>query len=129
MTLAERAMNVTASPTLAISSKAKEMKKKGVDVVIFGAGEPDFDTPEPIKKAAIAAIKDGFTKYTPASGTLELKEAVAAKLKRDNGLDYAANQVIVSNGAKHSLYNFFTLLGKLSGDDKIGRGCTRCGRY
>ena len=105
MTLAERAMNVTASPTLAISSKAKEMKKKGVDVVIFGAGEPDFDTPEPIKKAAIAAIKDGFTKYTPASGTLELKEAVAAKLKRDNGLDYAANQVIVSNGAKHSLYN------------------------
>ena len=105
MTLAERAMNVTASPTLAISSKAKEMKKKGVDVVIFGAGEPDFDTPEPIKKAAISAIKDGFTKYTPASGTAELKEAVAVKLKRDNNLDYTAKQVIVSNGAKHSLYN------------------------
>ncbi|UCC94359.1 MAG: pyridoxal phosphate-dependent aminotransferase [Candidatus Omnitrophota bacterium] len=105
--LSQRANGVTPSPTLAISAKAKEMKKQGVDVIIFGAGEPDFDTPKFVKQAAISAINEGFTKYTPASGTKELKEAVVAKLQRDNKLDYSANQIIISCGAKHSLYNCF----------------------
>ncbi|UCH12979.1 MAG: pyridoxal phosphate-dependent aminotransferase [Candidatus Omnitrophota bacterium] len=105
MSLAKRAKNITASPTLAISAKAKEMRKKGVEVINFSAGEPDFDTPAFIKQTAISAIEEGFTKYTPASGINELKEAVIAKLHRDNNLDYSINQVIVSCGAKHSIYN------------------------
>ena len=91
--------------TLAISAKAKELRAQGVDVVGFGAGEPDFDTPENIKEAACRAIKEGFTKYTPASGTMELKEAICAKMQADNKLAYKPDQVIVSCGAKHSLYN------------------------
>lgn len=103
--IAERAKKVKPSPTLAVDSKAKEMKAKGVDIVNFGVGEPDFDTPEHIKEAAIKAIKDGFTKYTPVGGIDELKEAIVEKLERDNGLKYGKENILVSCGAKHSLYN------------------------
>lgn len=103
--IAERAKKIKPSPTLAVDSKAKEFKAKGVDIVNFGVGEPDFDTPEHIKEAAIKAIKDGFTKYTPVGGIDELKEAIIEKLERDNGLKYGKENIIVSCGAKHSLYN------------------------
>ena len=103
--LASRVSSIKPSMTLAISAKAKELRAQGVDVVGFGAGEPDFDTPRNIKDAAIQALEAGFTKYTPASGTMELKQAVCDKMKRDNGLDYKPTQVLISCGAKHSLYN------------------------
>ncbi|MCX7988477.1 MAG: pyridoxal phosphate-dependent aminotransferase [Thermodesulfovibrio sp.] len=103
--ISERAKKVKPSPTLAVDSKAKEMKKKGLDVVNFGVGEPDFDTPEHIKEAAIKAIKDGFTKYTPVGGIDELKEAIIEKLEKENGLKYKKENILVSCGAKHSLYN------------------------
>ncbi|MCS7204007.1 MAG: pyridoxal phosphate-dependent aminotransferase, partial [Thermodesulfovibrio sp.] len=103
--IAERARKVKPSPTLAVDSKAKELKSKGFDVVNFGVGEPDFDTPEHIKEAAIKAIKDGFTKYTPVGGIDELKEAIIKKLEIENGLKYSKENIIVSCGAKHSLYN------------------------
>jgi len=80
-------------------------ESEGIDIIGFGAGEPDFDTPDHIKKAAIDAINAGFTKYTPASGTLELKQAICRKFKRDNGLDYNPSNIVISNGAKHSLVN------------------------
>ena len=105
MELSERATILTPSLTLSIDSKAKAMKAEGLDVCSFGAGEPDFDTPAHIKAAAQAAIEMGFTKYTPSSGTPELRQAIADKFKADNGLDYKPSQVIVSNGAKHSCYN------------------------
>lgn len=105
MELSEKYKSVSPSSTLAIDSKYKEMKKSGLDVVGFGAGEPDFDTPRHIKDAAIKAINDGFTKYTPASGTLDLKKAICDKFKRENGLDYTVKNIVVSNGAKHSLLN------------------------
>ena len=105
--LSKKIRKVQASPTLAISAQAKMMKKQGEDVVGFGAGEPDFDTPEHIKDAAIDAIKAGFTKYTPASGTMDLKKAIAEKFRRDNGLEYDPAEIIVSCGAKHVLYNIF----------------------
>jgi aspartate aminotransferase len=105
MQISERARNTGPSPTLAITSKAKQMKSEGIDVLSFAAGEPDFDTPQNVKDVTITAIQAGVTKYTPTSGTPELKQAVCAKLKRDNGLDYAPSQIIVSNGAKHSIYN------------------------
>lgn len=98
---------IAPSPTLAIDSKFKQMRADGLNVVGFGAGEPDFDTPDHIKQAAIAAIMGGKTKYTPASGTVELKKAICAKFKRDNGLDYDIANIVVSNGAKHSLINAF----------------------
>ena len=98
---------VTGSITLEIDAKAKEMKAQGMDVVGFGAGEPDFDTPEHIRNAAKDALDRGMTRYTPASGMPELKKAIAAKLKRDNGLDYQPQQIVISNGAKHSLFNTF----------------------
>lgn len=107
MELSRRAEGIKPSSTLAISAKASELKAQGLDIVGFGVGEPDFDTPDHIKEAAIQAIKDGFTKYTPASGTAELRKAVAKKLKEDNGLDYDFSQIIISNGAKHSLVNAF----------------------
>lgn len=103
--IAERAKKVKPSPTLAVDSKAKELKAKGFDVVNFGVGEPDFDTPEHIKEAAIKAIRDGFTKYTPVGGIDELKDSIIEKLDRDNGLRYNRENIIVSCGAKHSLYN------------------------
>ncbi len=105
MELSQRATILTPSLTLSIDSKAKAMKAEGLDVCGFGAGEPDFDTPEHIKNAAQAAIEAGFTKYTPSSGTPELRQAIAEKFKVDNGLDYKSSQIIVSNGAKHSCYN------------------------
>ncbi|PYK02706.1 MAG: aspartate aminotransferase [Verrucomicrobia bacterium] len=105
MEISERAAQLTPSLTLSIDSKAKAMKAEGIDVCGFGAGEPDFDTPEHIKTAAIAALQAGFTKYTPSAGIPELRQAIAEKLTADNGLTYRAGQVIVSNGAKHSCYN------------------------
>ncbi|HUI68608.1 MAG TPA: pyridoxal phosphate-dependent aminotransferase [Nitrospirota bacterium] len=105
MGIAKRASAIKPSPTLATAAKAKAMKAQGIDVVDFGVGEPDFDTPENVKEAAKKAIQAGFTKYTPASGTDELKEAVVDKFKKDNGLTYNRSQVLISCGAKHSLYN------------------------
>ena len=107
MRLANRVSGISESVTLEITSKAKKMAKEGIDVVSFAAGEPDFDTPKHIKDAAIKAINEGFTKYTPSSGMPELREAIANKFKTDNGIDYAPNQIVVSNGAKHSLNNVF----------------------
>lgn len=98
-------MAIKPSPTLATAAKAKAMKAQGIDVVDFGVGEPDFDTPENVKQAGIKAIQSGFTKYTPAGGTDELKEAVIEKFKKDNGLQYEKSQILISCGAKHSLYN------------------------
>jgi len=103
--LAERAQTLTASLTLAIDAKAKKLKADGVDVCGFGAGEPDFDTPQYIKDAAIEALQKGFTKYTPSSGIPELRAAIAEKLQKENGLTYKPSQVIVNCGAKHSCYN------------------------
>ena len=107
MYISDKVKSISPSSTLAIDSKFKEMKAAGIDVVGFGAGEPDFDTPDFIKKAAIKAIEDGKTKYTPAAGTLELRKTICEKLKRENGLNYEPNQIVVSNGAKHSLVNTF----------------------
>lgn len=104
MKVSQRANSVPPSATLAVTSRAKELKASGVDVVSFGAGEPDFDTPDFIKKAAVVALGAGKTGYTAASGIPALREAICAKLKRDNGLDYTSDQVIVNIGAKHSVY-------------------------
>jgi aspartate aminotransferase len=103
--ISHRAAALTPSLTLAIDSKAKQMKADGQDVVGFGAGEPDFDTPQHIKDAAAKALSEGFTKYTPASGIPELRQAIADKFKTENGLNYKPSQVIVSCGGKHSCYN------------------------
>lgn len=103
--IAQRAANISPSATLAIDAKAKQLKKSGKDVVIFGAGEPDFNTPENIKKAGIKAIDDNITRYTPVGGIAELKSAVAAKFKRDNKISYDDSEVLISCGGKHSLYN------------------------
>ena len=103
--IAKRAKAIKPSPTLAMAAKAKAMKAQGIDVVDFGVGEPDFDTPENVKQAGIKAIQSGFTKYTPAGGTDELRDAVVEKLRKDNGLSYERSQVLISCGAKHSLYN------------------------
>jgi len=116
--LTKRIQKVKPSPTLAIDSKAKAMKAEGIDVVGFGAGEPDFDTPEHIKQAAIAALKAGKTKYTPVGGVNELKDAIIAKLKRDNNLAYTRDEVLVSCGGKHSLYNIAQVLLE-EGDEVI----------
>src|SRR5262245_44083427 len=103
--ISSRAASLAPSLTLAIDSKAKQMKADGQDVVGFGAGEPDFDTPQHIKDAAIRALNEGFTKYTPSSGIPELRQAIADKFKRENGLSYKPSQIIVSSGGKHSCYN------------------------
>jgi len=105
MQLSSRANSLTPSLSLSVDSKAKAMKSEGLDVCGFGAGEPDFDTPEHIKAAAIAALETGFTKYTPSSGIPELRQAISEKLEKDNGLSYKPSQIIVSTGAKHSCYN------------------------
>lgn len=107
LTLSEKALAVKPSSTLAITAKAKELKAQGIDVVGFGAGEPDFNTPENICEAAIKAINEGFTKYTPASGINELKQAISDKFKKFNGIDYKPSQIVISNGGKHSLTNVF----------------------
>lgn len=118
MSLANRVATIKPSPTLEITAKAKAMQAQGLDIVGFGAGEPDFDTPEFIKDAAIAALKAGFTKYTPAGGTDELKKAIIDKLKNENGLDYTPGQIIVSGGAKHCLYNLAQVLFQ-AGDEVL----------
>jgi aspartate aminotransferase len=105
MEISSRAAQLTPSLTLSIDSKAKAMKSEGIDVCGFGAGEPDFDTPDHIKAAAIAALEAGFTKYTPSGGLPELRQAIAEKLEADNQLKYRPSQIIVSSGAKHSCYN------------------------
>lgn len=103
--LSLRAIQAAPSPTLAITAKANALKAQGKDVISFGAGEPDFDTPQNVKDAAVTALAKGDTKYTPSSGTVALKDAIIAKLKRDNGLTYGRTEIIVSCGAKHSIYN------------------------
>jgi aspartate aminotransferase len=107
MMLSKKAMKISPSLTLAITAKAKKMKAEGIDVIGFGAGEPDFNTPENIQQAAIKAIEAGQTRYTAASGISELKEAIVNKLKRDNNLTYKTSQVIISTGAKQCLANVF----------------------
>ena len=108
--LADRLKTLAPSPTLAMQAKAKAMRAQGIDVISFGAGEPDFDTPRRIKDAAIRALEQGQTKYTEVGGVPELRAAVCGKFKRDNGLDYAPDEVTVSCGAKHTLYNLFMAL-------------------
>ena len=110
LTLSKKAQAVKPSSTLAITAKAKELRAKGIDVVGFGAGEPDFNTPDNVCDVAIEAIKDGFTKYTPASGTNELKEAICKKFKEFNGLIYKPEQIVISNGGKHALSNVFDVI-------------------
>ncbi|MBE6062450.1 MAG: pyridoxal phosphate-dependent aminotransferase [Clostridium butyricum] len=107
MQLSKKAGNISPSITLSITAKANELKKQGVDVVSFGAGEPDFNTPENIINAAIKAMKDGKTKYTPAGGIVELKETICKKFKKDNDLSYKPNQITISTGAKQCLANAF----------------------
>ncbi len=118
MHLARRIQNVTPSLTLAIEAKAKRLKQEGVDVISFSAGEPDFDTPAQIKQAAIDSLNKGFTKYTPASGTPELRKAISEKLARENQLSYAPDQIVVSCGAKHAIYNTLQVLVE-EGDEVI----------
>jgi len=110
MKLSVKSQTISPSPTLAIDAKYKEMLANGIDVVGFGAGEPDCDTPDHIKNAAIEAIKSGFTKYTPAVGTLDLRKAICKKFLDDNGLTYGVGDIVVSNGAKHSLINVFSAI-------------------
>ena len=110
LTLSTKALAVKPSSTLAITAKAKALRAKGMDVVGFGAGEPDFQTPENINRVAVKAIEDGFTKYTAASGMPELKQAISEKFKRFNNLDYKPSQIVISNGGKHSLTNIFTAI-------------------
>ena len=107
ITLSHRAQSIKPSPTLAVTARAAELRAEGKDIIGLGAGEPDFDTPEHIKKAAIAALKKGQTKYTAVDGTAELKTAIINKFRRENELVYEKNQILVSCGAKHSLYNLF----------------------
>ena len=105
ISISDKSKQVTPSSTLALTAKINAMVAGGLDVVKFGAGEPDFDTPDHIKSAAVEALNQGFTKYTPVAGITELREAIVDKFERDNGLSYEANQVIVSCGAKHTIYN------------------------
>ena len=116
--LSYRTKNIAPSATLSIDAKAKQLKKEGKDVVIFGAGEPDFNTPENIKQAAIRAINNNITRYTPVGGMPELKKAVADKFKRSNNITYDASEILISCGGKHTLYNIaMALLDK--GDEAI----------
>lgn len=117
MDLSLKMSDIKPSSTLAITAKAKQMKADGKDIVGFGAGEPDFDTPDHIKEAAIEAINKGLTKYTPATGLVDLKKAICNKLKKDNGVTYDVSNIVVSNGAKHSLTNAFMAL--LNPEDEV----------
>jgi aspartate aminotransferase len=114
--ISDKVSGIKPSATLAVSAKAKAMKKQGVDVVGFGAGEPDFDTPEHIKEAAKKALDEGFTKYTPAAGIDELRRAVAGKLKKDSNLGYSKDDIVISNGGKHTLCNI--MLAMLNDGDE-----------
>ncbi len=118
MKLATRVHRIKPSPTLAITAKANALRAQGRDIIGFGAGEPDFDTPDHIKNAGIRAIEEGFTKYTPVGGTDELKDAIAGKLERENGLTYGRSNIVVSCGAKHTLYNLAQALFE-EGDEVI----------
>ena len=117
MELSRKAQRIEASATLAITAKAKEMKENGIDVISFGAGEPDFNTPQNIINAAIKAMEDGNTKYTNVNGILPLREAICKKFNDDNGLVYNPSQIVVSTGAKQSLANAF--LAILNPDDEV----------
>ena len=115
--LADALKRVKPSATITITQKARDLKAQGKDVISLSVGEPDFDTPDNIKEAAIAAIRRGETKYTPVSGIPQLREAITRKLKRENGLDYKPNQTIVSTGGKHVIYN--ALLATLNPGDEV----------
>lgn len=115
--IASRLSRVKPSPTLAVTAKAAELKAAGKDVIGLGAGEPDFDTPEHIKQAAVEALKRGDTKYTPVAGTPALKKAIIDKFKRDNGLEYAANQIVAGVGAKQVIFN--AMLATLNAGDEV----------
>ncbi|HCD39134.1 MAG TPA: hypothetical protein DEQ77_10565 [Candidatus Omnitrophica bacterium] len=117
MFLSKRVKDLSPSSTLQITSLAKKLASEGIDVVSFGAGEPDFDTPDFIKEAAIEAIRKGFTKYTPSTGTLELRKAIQEKFKKDSNLTYTPEQIVVSSGAKHSLFNIIIAL--IDDDDEV----------
>jgi aspartate aminotransferase len=117
LTLAKRIQRVKPSPTLAITARVAELRAAGQNIIGLGAGEPDFDTPDHIKAAAIQAIRDGFTRYTAVDGTPALKSAIIAKFKQDNGLDYAADQILVSCGGKQSFYNLCQAL--LNAGDEV----------
>src|SRR5260221_13288140 len=110
MNLAKRLQLIKPSPTLMVTVQVAALRRQGIDVIDFGAGEPDFDTPDHIKAAAVTALKQGKTKYTPVGGTAELKEAIIAKLQRDNGFTYAMDEVISNCGGKHTLFNAFHAL-------------------
>lgn len=116
--LAKRARMIGDSPTLAMNARAQEMRRQGVDIISFTVGEPDFNTPAHIGEAGIKAIKDGFTRYTAAAGIPELRQAVVKKMKRDHGLDYKMNQIIISTGAKQALANALQVLAD-DGDEVI----------
>ncbi|MHB8155326.1 MAG: pyridoxal phosphate-dependent aminotransferase, partial [Candidatus Omnitrophota bacterium] len=117
MPISEKISQISPSPTLSITAKAKKMQAEGVNVIGFGAGEPDFDTPVNIKEAAKKAIDRGFTKYTPTAGTKELKDAICTKFKKDNNLEYVPDEIIVSCGAKHSIFNIILTL--CNEDDEV----------
>ena len=116
--LSRKALSISPSSTLGITAKVKKLRAMGHDIVGFGAGEPDFDTPDFIKDAAIKAIKEGFTKYTPSSGIVELKEAIAEKFQKENNLKYQPSQIAVSCGAKHSIFNTIQVICQ-EGDEII----------
>ncbi|MFC1594423.1 pyridoxal phosphate-dependent aminotransferase [Candidatus Omnitrophota bacterium] len=118
MVLSKRVIHVSPSATLEITALAKKLKAEGCDVVGFAAGEPDFDTPEDIKKAAIQAIQEGFTKYTPSIGVLALRELISEKFSAENGISYSPQQIVVGSGAKHCLYNIFQAITQ-EGDEVI----------
>ena len=117
ISLSQRAQSIKPSPTLAVTARAAELRAAGKDIIGLGAGEPDFDTPDHIKEAAISALTNGDTKYTAVDGTSALKTAIINKFKRENDLDYSINQVLVSCAAKHSLYNIFQAV--LNAGDEI----------
>ncbi|TDL92914.1 pyridoxal phosphate-dependent aminotransferase [Vibrio vulnificus] len=117
MKLANRVQSLTPSTTLAITAKAKELKAQGLDIIGLGAGEPDYNTPKHIIDAALLSMNEGQTKYTPSAGLPKLKEAIAAKLKRDQGLDYKLSEIVVGSGAKHALYTLFQAI--LDEEDEV----------
>lgn len=117
LNLSKKGLMIQPSITLDITAKAKAMKDSGIDVISFGAGEPDFNTPKNIQDEGLRAIKEGLTKYTPASGIVQLKKAICEKLKKDNNLDYETKNIIISNGAKHSIYN--ALMAILNPEDEV----------
>ena len=118
MKFAQRVKRIQPSQTLAITAKAAALRTEGRDIISFGAGEPDFDTPSNIREAAISSIRDGFTRYTPVGGIPELKDAIIEKLRRDNGLAYSRSEIVVSCGAKHVLYNLAQALFE-EGDEVV----------